>query len=80
MKAELIEGRMRQTTRLMRRTISEKRRSRVYCDSECLSNNESTVAGDKTFSRSAWVMTDTGESSTNRWKTSLWIMTPSSPG
>ena len=51
MKAELIEGRMRQTTRLMSSERCRRRGAvRVYCNSECCSNNESTVVGDRTFS------------------------------
>src|SRR5512135_247012 len=71
---------MRQTTRLIKLTTSEKSSSRVYWRWACRSKRSSTTEGGGAFPSNAWVMTETGESSTNRWKTSPKIMAASLPG
>src|SRR4051794_21369920 len=65
---------MRQTTRLIRSTIEEKRSFLVYCRSATSSNSWSMTVGLRAFSRTPWAITDSGEFTVNRSKTSLRII------
>src|SRR4051794_28425406 len=64
----------------MRSTTSENSNVRVYCRSATSSKRASMAEGGSAFSRAARAMTVTGDSSTNRSKTSLRIMTIASVG
>ncbi len=65
-----MEGRMRQTTTLIKSTIEEKRSFLVYCRSATSSNSWSITVGLRAFSMTACAITDSGESWANRSKMS----------
>src|SRR4051794_24212232 len=65
-----MAGWMRQTTRLIRSTIEEKRSRLVYCLSATCSKSWSTSLGLRAFSMTPRAMTESGESWANRSKTS----------
>ena len=79
MEAALTEGRMRQTTVLMRSTIEENNRVRVYWRWAVSSKSWSRARGLRAFSRVARTMTLIGASRANCSKRSLQSMVVASP-